>query len=161
MRDHVFIREFERLTPKLEIFFSRAMRIFQGDLAVEVDDLIQETGKGALMNSRLPQYEGYSCERLIFEKAYRVLHSYYHPPLKKVPALLLKVVKNKASSQDVYTDVVNRQWLESIYQWVDPITWIICYLDYAGYKYAEIADHLGLTIPAVKMRIHRLRQKLS
>jgi len=161
MRDVELMNEFERLTPKLDKVFSRVIRQFPGDRAVEVKDLKQETVRGALKNSRLPQYEGYSCERLIFEKAYNVLYDYCHPPQKKVPAFLLEEAENKAGHQDPYRELINRQWLESIYRKVDRQTWIICYLDYAGYKLEDIATHLGITLGAVKMKIYRVRQRLK
>jgi len=161
MRDYEFIEAFERLTPKLDRFFSKGLRTFHGDSATEVDDLIQETGKKALENSRLSQYSTYTCDRLIFEKAYNLLYEYRHPPQKKVPALSLEEVENHSSGQDPYRDVVNRKWLESIYEKVDRTTWIICYLVYAGYKYEEISLHLGISIGMIKMRIHRLRRNMK
>ena len=109
----------------------------------------------------MPQYDGYTCERLIFEKAYNVVYDYCHPPLKKVPALPLEEAENQASQQDLYRDLINRQWLENIYQKVDRQTWIICYLDYNGYSQEEIAAHLGTTVAAVKMKIYRARQRLK
>jgi len=161
MRDLEFKEEFVRLTPRLDKIFSRAIRLFPGDRAVQVKDLLQETARRALKNSRFRQYDGYTCERLIFEKAYNVIHDYCHPPLKKVPALPLEEAENQDSHQDLHRDVINRQWLESIYQKVDRQTWIVCYLDYAGYKQEEVAAHLGTTVAAVKMKIYRARQRLK
>lgn len=161
MRERELMDEFERRTPKLEKIFSRAIYLFPGDRAVEVKDLLQETAKGALRNCRLTQYDGYTCERLIFEKAYNVVYDYCHPPLKKVPALPLEQAEGKESQQDPRRDLINRQWLESIYQKVDRQTWIACYFDYAGYKQEEIANQLGVTVAAVKMKIYRARQRLT
>ncbi len=161
MRDVELIDEFERRTPKLEKMFSRAIRMFPGDRAVEVNDLLQETARGALKNSRLPQYDGYSCERLIFEKASNLLYDYFHPPLKKVPALPLEEAENQAGQQDQNRDLVNRQLLRQIHGQVKRQTWIIFYLDYEGYKQEEIARYLGITVGAVKMKVYTARQLLK
>jgi DNA-directed RNA polymerase specialized sigma24 family protein len=161
MRDLEFIDEFKRLTPRLEKVFSKAIGLFRGDRAVEVKDLQQETGRAALKNSRLPQYDGYTCERLIFEKAYNVVYEYCHPPLKKMPALPLEEAENQAMNQDPQQDLINRQWLERIYRKVDRRIWIICYLEYEGYKQEEVAAHLGITVGALKMKLSRARERLK
>jgi len=161
MRDVELIEEFVRLTPRLEKIVSRAHRMFPGDRAVQVKDLLQEIARGALKNSRLSQYDNYTCERLIFEKTYNVIYDYCHPPMKKVPALPLEEAENQAVHQDAHQDVVNRQWLERIYRRVGRNTWIICYLDYAGYDQGEIARHLGTTVAAVKMKIYYARKQLK
>jgi len=155
------MNEFERLTPRLEKLFSRAIRTFCGDRATEVDDLLQETARQALRNSRLEKNNGYTCERLIYEKAFNLIHEYYHPPQKKVPAFPLEKAESQTSPHDPYAELTNRQWLESIYRKVDRETWIICYLDYAGYKQEDIAAYVGISVPAVKMKIYRARQRLK
>ena len=160
-RDLLLVDEFARLTPKLEKIFSNAIGVFNGDRAVEVDDLIQETGKGALINSRLPQYDHYTCKQLIFQKAYNVLYDYCHPPRKKGPTLPLTEAENKSAGHNSERDLFNRQWLESIYKRVGRRTWIICYLIYAGYKYSEIAEHFGMEVADVKMAVYRERQRLK
>lgn len=160
MRDAAFIEDFVRLTPKLERLFSKVVRTFNGgDLATEVDDLVQDTGTQALENSRLPQYKDFTCETLIFLKAYNKVYEYCHPPQKRVPALPIEKALNKSSADDPFRDVINKEWLEDVYKKVDRATWVICYLTYAGYKQEEIAGHMRMSVAAVKMKLQRARQK--
>lgn len=161
MRDDEFQDELERLTPKLHRLLWKAVRTFKGDPALEVEDLLQDTADRALHNSRLPQYDTYTCERLLFEKAYNIIYEYRHPSRIKVPALSLEEVKGQTSPQDPYQDLITRQWLERIYKKVKRKTWIICFLTYAGYKQEEIAAHLGMDAGAVKMRLNRVRKDLT
>jgi DNA-directed RNA polymerase specialized sigma24 family protein len=161
MRDSELQQEFKRQTPRLDKIFSKVLRTFPGDRAVQVKDLLQETIEKAVLNSRLPQYDDYTCEQLIYLKAFNVLYEYCHPPRKKVPAIPLEESEYQASQQDIHGNLVNRQWLESIYRKVDRQTWLICYLDYAGYKQEEIATRLRLTVPAVKMKLYRMRQRMD
>jgi len=160
-RDLQLMDVFERFTPKLEKIFSEVAARFNGDPAVQVKDLMQDTAKGALINSRLPQHNHCTCKQLVFQKAYNVLYEYCHPPQKKEPALPLTEAENQSGSQDPERDLVNRKWLESIYQKVGRRTWIICYLIYAGYKYTEIAEHFGMQVADVKMEVYRARQRLK
>jgi len=162
MRDLEFGDEFERLTPKLHRLFWRSIRTFRGDPEVEVvDDLLKETAKEALHNSRLPQYVDYTYERLIFEKAYNVMHKYCHPPQKNIRVLSLEEAEDQVSAQDPYYDLITRKWLERVYTKVKPETWIICYLTYAGYRPEEIAVHLGITVPELKLRLSRVKKDLT
>jgi RNA polymerase sigma factor (sigma-70 family) len=160
MRDFELEKEFERLTPRLDRLFSKVIRTLPGDPATQVGDLLQETVKGALQKSRLPQYDTYSCERLIMKRAYHLIWEYCHPPLKKQPALPLEKAERQAGSHEPEREFHNRQRLEWIHGQLDEDEWTICWLTYAGYKQAEMARHLGISLDLVKKKLQRAREKL-
>lgn len=161
MRDLEFKQEFLRLTPWLLKLFSKVVRSYRGDRAVQVKDLLQDTAKAALINSRSPTYDGYTCKQLITRKAYNLVHEYGHPPQRKVPVEPMEAAAKKAGPQDLEQELINKRRLEEVYAKVPRRSWIICYLDYEGYKREEIADHLGISEEAVNSAISRVRGKLK
>lgn len=160
-RERKFTAALLRLSPFMHRRFTFVLRYYGTDLALRPEDIIQETAVDAYRNFCLPQYEGYSEERLILEKMMNKVSECVQAAKRRKAATVSLEKASTRPLSDPYRSFLTQDLLNYLYKHTEPVTWQICFFIKEGLTYKEIAHVLSLTVGTVKMRISRLRKELK
>lgn len=158
-RDHQLVAAFVKLTPTLRKIFMRNIQKHNGDKAKKVEDLLQITAEKALLNSREAQYSKYTCECLVWQKAFNVLFTFVQS-CRRQPVPLVGDPDIASQSPNPYKSLLSREFFNYLNRYAGSLTYQICFLIGEGWSYKEIGRMLNISEGQIKMRIHRLKLEL-
>jgi DNA-directed RNA polymerase specialized sigma24 family protein len=162
MRNESFVLVFESLSERLDWFFHKRLKSAGVRFEIEFwkEELMQETALAVLNKLKNERYEDYSMTELIFIKAKDVWANHARTRRKRLPS---KPIDEESLNlrKEVLLGIEQKDEVKKLEEIADPESWSMFVMHSSGYNFKEIASHFRTTEGAVKMRVSRLKNKLT